>query len=274
MINTKVRQRIFFVGLFLALYLAHFLSNWELITFSGLRAPGYIDWYYVLRLPYLCPTEKSSDWSALFGEGLGDECPLAIYGYPLLLVTTSLSEIFFLPSILEPSAIFLGILFTVVFALLLKNSVSGSKRKIVLVSLAVFSPPLILLFERVNYDLVMALILIFASWAYVKSRFVLAIVLVFITAVTKFYTLPLLWILAIWVPSVRLRVFALSLAGLASFFVIRDLSSIEGIPIAGSYQFGVTVSGHYLKLAGLPAPGTPAPGCEPSLSLTAYPRTR
>jgi hypothetical protein len=255
LINRKIRQQILFVALFLLIYLSHLISNWILISFNGLRAPGYIDWDFVVRLPYFCTTDKSSDWSALFGEGLGDECPPAIYGYPLLLITKSLSEIFYLPSILEPSAIFLGILFSVVFALLLKESVSDSKRKIVLVSLAVFSPPLILLFERVNYDLVMALILILASWAYVKNRFVIAIVLVFISAVTKFYTLPLLWILAIWVPSLRLRLLALSAAGLASYFVIRDLSSIEGIPVAGAYQFGVTVSEHYIKLAGfLPAP--------------------
>jgi hypothetical protein len=227
------------------------LTDWWLISFNGLRAPGYIDWDYVLQLPYLyCSTEKSSDWIALFSEGLGYECPDVIYGFALLLMMTALSEIFFLPSILEPSAILLGMLFSLVFALLLKDSVSGSKGKIVLVSLAVFSPPLILLFERVNYDLVMALIVILASWAYVKNRFVIAIILVFISAVTKFYTLPLLWILAIWVPSLRLRIFALSLAGLASFFVLRDLSSIEGIPITGAYQFGVTVSEHYIKLAG------------------------
>lgn len=255
MINRKISQQILFVALFFLLYLSHLISNWILISFNGLRAPGYIDWDFVVRLPYFCTTDKSSDWIALFGEGLGDECPPAIYGYPLLLITKSLSEIFYLPSILEPSAIFLGILFSLVFALLLKESVSDSKRKIVLVSLAVFSPPLILLFERVNYDLVMALILILASWAYVKNRFVIAIVLVFISAVTKFYTLPLLWILAIWVPSLRLRVFALSVAGLASYFVLRDLSSIEGIPVTGAYQFGVTVSEHYIKLAGfLPAP--------------------
>ena len=250
MVNSRVGQRIFFVAIFFVLYLFHLLSDWWLVSFNSLRAPGYIDWDFVLRLPYFCTTDKSSDWGALFGEGLGNECPPAIYGYPLLLITKSLSEIFFLPAILEPSAIFLGILFSVVFALLLKDSVSGSKGKIVLVSLAVFSPPLILLFERVNYDLVMALILILASWVYVKNRFVIAIILVFISAVTKFYTLPLLWILAIWVPSLRLRIFALSLAGLASFFVLRDLSSIEGIPITGAYQFGVTVSEHYIKLAG------------------------
>ncbi len=255
MINRKINQQILFVALFLLLYLSHLISNWILISFNGLRAPGYIDWDFVVRLPYFCTTDKSSDWSALFGEGLGDECPPAIYGYPLLLITKSLSEIFYLPSILEPSAIFLGILFSVVFALLLKESVSDSKRKIALVSLAVFSPPLILLFERVNYDLVMALILILASWAFVKNRFVIAIILVFISAVTKFYTLPLLWILAIWIPSLRIRLFALSAAGLASYFVIRDLSSIEGIPVTGAYQFGVSVSEHYIKLAGfLPAP--------------------
>jgi len=237
------------------LYLSNLLSDWVLISFNGLRAQGYLDWVFVLHLPYFCTTEKGSDWSALFGEGLGDECPAAIYGYPLLLITKSLSGIFYLPSILEPSAIFLGILFSLVFALLLKDSVSGSKRKIVIVSLAVFSPPLILLFERANYDLVMALILILASWAFVKNRFVIAIVLVFISAVTKFYTLPLLWILAIWVPSLRLRLLALSAAILASYFVLRDLSSIEGIPVTGAYQFGVTVSEHYIKLAGfLPAP--------------------
>lgn len=255
LINRKVSHQILFVALFLVLYLSNLLSDWVLISFNGLRAQGYLDWVFVLHLPYFCTTEKSSDWSALFGEGLGDECPAAIYGYPLLLITKSLSGIFYLPSILEPSAIFLGILFSLVFALLLKDSVSGSKRKIVIVSLAVFSPPLILLFERANYDLVMALILIFAGWAFVKNRFVIAIVLVFISAVTKFYTLPLLWILAIWVPSLRLRLFALSAAGLASYFVLRDLSSIEGIPVTGAYQFGVTVSEHYIKLAGfLPAP--------------------
>ena len=255
MINRKTSQQILFVALFLLLYLSHLISNWILISFNGLRAPGYIDWDFVVRLPYFCTTDKSSDWSALFGEGLGDECPPAIYGYPLLLITKSLSEIFYLPSILEPSAIFLGILFSVLFALLLKESVSDSKRKIALVSLAVFSPPLILLFERVNYDLVMALILILASWAFVKNRFVIAIILVFISAVTKFYTLPLLWILAIWIPSLRLRLLALSAAGLASYFVIRDLNSIEGIPVTGAYQFGVSFSEHYIKLAGfLPAP--------------------
>ena len=238
------------------LYLLHLLSDWWLITFNGLRAPGYTYWNYVLQLPYLyCSTEKSSDWSALFGQGLGYECPEYMYGYALVLILTSLSEIVYLPLIMEPSAIFLGIAFCMVFALLLKDSVLASKKSIFLVSLAVFSPPLILLFERANYDLVMALILMLASWAYVKNRFVIAIILVFLSAVTKFYTLPLLWILAIWVPSIRLRVFGFSLAALATLLVLRDLSSIDNIPITGAYQFGVTVSEHYIKLAGfLPAP--------------------
>jgi len=255
LINTRSIRPFILVALFLVIYLSNLLSDWWLITFNGLRAPGYIDWGYVLKLPYLCSTNNSSDWSALFGKGLSSECPEYIYGFALVLIFTSLSEIFYLPLIIEPSAIFLGILFCVVFALLLKDSVSGSKRKIVLVSFAVFSPPLILLFERANYDLVMALILILASWAYVKNRFVVAVVLVFISAVMKFYTLPLLWILAVWVPSLRLRVFGLSVSALATLFVLRDLSSIGKIPITGAYQFGVTVSEHYIKLAGfLPAP--------------------
>ena len=254
LINRKVSQQILFVALFLVLYLSHLISNWVLISFNGLRSPGYADWNSVLRFSISCPTERSSDWGALFGEGIGDECPEYIYGFALLLIVTSLSEILFLPSILEPSAIFLGILFSVVFALMLKESISDSKGKVVLVSLAVFSPPLILLFERANYDLVMALILMLASWAFVKNRFVIAIILVFISAVTKFYTLPLLWILAVWVPSLRLRVFGLSVAALATLFVLRDLSLIGTIPITGAYQFGVTVSEHYIKLAGfLPA---------------------
>lgn len=115
--------------MFVLLYSVNLLSDWWLVQFSGAKSLVYRDWDYVLQLPYMCSTEKRSDWLSLLAAGLGDECPEHIYGYALLLIMTAFAELFFLPSLLEPSAIFLGLLFCVAFAFVLNTPLPGGRSK-------------------------------------------------------------------------------------------------------------------------------------------------
>lgn len=249
---SKFLSKSYLPVLFVFFYSLNLLSDWWLVQFSGAKSLVYRDWDYVLQLPYFCNSDKRSDWLSLLWEGLGEECPEHIYGFALLLIMTAFAEFFFLPSLLLPSAIFLGLLLCFAFALVLTTRNTRSPVKTFLLVLVMFSPALIFLFERANFDLVMALLILLASWTFSKNLYLLTSLVIFLSAILKFYTLPLLWLVVFLVPGIRIKVTTSLIATFGTAVVVRDLVAITGIPDGGLYQFGLSSIGHYFDILGLP----------------------
>lgn len=100
----------------------------------------------------------------------------------------------------------------------------------------------------------MALLILLAGWAFSKGHHLLTSVVVFLSAILKFYTLPLLWLIVFLVPGIRMKALSFSTAVFGTALVARDLAAITGIPDGGLYQFGISSVGHYFDILKLSVP--------------------
>jgi hypothetical protein len=115
--------------------------------------------------------------------------------------------------------------------------------------IAVFSsPPIILLLERGNFDAVMVCLVCLAGYLLGKEKVFTGILLIFVTSLFKFYTLPLLLLPIFLVKKVSVKI-ASGLAIVASLLTIYfDRSVIFGGTHIGAFAaFGSPVYGSYLK---------------------------
>jgi hypothetical protein len=110
------------------------------------------------------------------------------------------------------------------------------------------SPPIILLLERGNFDAVMVSLVCLAGYAFGKEKVFPGILLLFVTTLFKFYTLPLLFLPIFLVKKVSVKL-ASGLAIVASLVTIYfDRSVItDGTHIGAFAAFGSPVYGSYLK---------------------------
>jgi hypothetical protein len=91
----------------------------------------------------------------------------------------------------------------------------------------IISPPMLLLAERGNFDILMLTIIFFSSYFFYKKRYFLSVLLVFTSALIKFYTFPLLLIYLFIPKAIKLRVFTFLLIILSFLSIYRDISTTE-----------------------------------------------
>ena len=117
--------------------------------------------------------------------------------------------------------------------------------------MGLISPPVWLLMERANFDAIIYLIIFSAAVLIGKGYEAMPIVLIFITATFKFYTLPLLLIclmLCKKIPNKLLGILALVLGTIFAFLDL-NLMSVRIIQ-AGNNHFGMKIIGNYLGKVG------------------------
>jgi hypothetical protein len=142
-----------------------------------------------------------------------------------------------------------GGLCLIVFLILLGIAVYSASTKLQasVIFILVISPGPWLLFERGNFDL---LILIFVSLAvfFVNSRFsILGILLIALTALMKFYTLPLLLVFIAAEKRLYSRIIAGISIGLITPFVLFDISRVPSFPNPTFSAFGLPSPGLWLN---------------------------
>jgi hypothetical protein len=142
-----------------------------------------------------------------------------------------------------------GVLFIIVFLILLVVAVYSATTKLraVVIFFLAISPGPWLLFERGNFDL---LILILVSFAvlFVNSRLsILGILLIALTALMKFYTLPLLLLYIVLERRLYLKTIAGITTVFVTYFVLSDISSAPGFPNPTFVAFGLPSPGLWLN---------------------------
>ena len=247
--KSKLRSLILCVW-FAGLYFAHLGSDWWIIKISNIRMPDFVDLGYVISGHSLCRADSSvtSFWEFLFIIDCGDY----VYGRVLAGFSWLLSQIIdFMPH-LDLIAISLGLTLVISIALSFSRASGKSVFSAVGLSLLVFSPPILLLLERANIDIILALLVIIASVGLSRGWWPLAILALFISAVFKFYTLPLLWFLFFVLESKWARIWALGAAVASTFIVGQDVLRVSsGVPDGGYVQFGFPVFVHYFERFGI-----------------------
>ena len=116
-----------------------------------------------------------------------------------------------------------------------------------LVSLAFFSPGTYLLFERGNLDLVIFLLIVLAAALLGKGGFLSGFFVIIFATLLKFYTLPLVLLVALLSKNSRERFITTVFTLLTFTWVLIDFNRGPGLPEYGTVQFGYPVLGHYFE---------------------------
>ena len=224
-------------------YLYQNFSSWPLIDYVNAQGPViYVDTSTVLYYASCF----SQIGNAVFAEGA--TCARWTYGSGILRVLNftgatqehvNLIGHFFTYSIV----------FTFIYYLYLARTVKLAQ---ITLFLGFISPPIWLIMERANFDTLIYLMVFVSAILFVKNLETLSILILLLSAIFKFYTLPLLVI-----PFLLSKKFSTKLIGVLALFtglclILLDLSKMTGsILQAGNNHFGMKIIGNYLGKIGI-----------------------
>lgn len=167
-------------------------------------------------------------------------CNNYIYGYPLL-------KLFNLLNIQSEHAEVLGIFFMAVFsaiaAIFLTRASKISIKILILISL--FSPPVILLIQRSNIDVMILLIIIYSVFLINHEKYVFAYLTAILISAFKFYPFFLAIYYQFLIKPIWRRMLWGILLVLTCLSMIYDLLSISKIPWDARNMFGNIIWGEY-----------------------------
>jgi hypothetical protein len=226
---------------FLVFYMLQHISNWWALSVSGIRGGNFIDLNAVLKWADCLDTYGASVYKPADGD-----CGGYLYGSALLRILNFLGI-----SAAETQfwGMAIGAVFCVCLGMLAAFFVSSGHLNKITVGLVLSSPPLWLLVERGNIDLLIFLLVISAAMLFARGYEVFAILLIAISALFKFYTLPLLLVLAITSNSMKSRRTSFITFLIASPLVVIDYLSIqESFPSTWFISFGLPSIGFWINV--------------------------
>ena len=229
---------------FLCFFGVQYFSDWWLLKIAGIRGGNsFGDLGAVLQWSDCFKKVGSSVYG--LSEGV---CGNYNYGSALL-------RVFNLLEIAASQTMFWGIVGGVVFCIglgfLAAFLVSQKAASPIVVGLVLSSPPIWLLLERANIDELIFFLLVIASFLLIRGFDFGAIAIISITALFKFYTLPLLLILAITSKSKKSRVIALGAFILVVPLIAIDFFKIQvDFPSGWFVSFGVPAIGFWINEIG------------------------
>lgn len=218
------------------------LLNWPILQFARVVSPiKYRDTFWVLA---------DADCFRNIGSGIyglqsETGCPGYIYGTPLLRVLN------FLQIGQEDTRAFtylMRALFALSIALILKNLKINFKKQLLLSGLLLFSPGVQLMLYNSNFDLLIFAMITFAHYGIQNKKVTFGLLLIFLTGIFKFYTIPLLLLFVFLLPNFKYKLFSTALFVIASASAVSDLRLMqEPIPSSGYAQFGLTIFTKYIE---------------------------
>ena len=112
----------------------------------------------------------------------------------------------------------------------------------------VISPPIMLIADRANVDILITLLALFGAFALNRSYFYIAVILFFFTVLIKFYTLPTLFVFFLYAKNMKKRIFLVLIIVFAFILIHKDLSFVSNLlGNENERQFGINVWSSYLS---------------------------
>jgi hypothetical protein len=190
--------------------------------------------------------------AGIYGLESDTGCPGYLYGRPLLITLNFLriGEV--------DTQIFVQImraLFAISLALMILYLAKKSWQYVLIAVLVLLSPGTQLMLYNGNFDLLIFAMVVFGCLAILKNYVVIGLVIIFLSGIYKFYTIPLLLLMLLIVPKLSHKILTVSFFLISCFSAITDLRLMqEPIPSSGYAQFGFTVYSKYLQQIGLTLP--------------------
>ena len=232
------------IFLLIAFYVYHDITKWSIMKSLGAQGPIlYVDSSTVLHF---------SRCFENIGVGVflsGETCSNWNYSASILRLLGILE-------LQNTSEKLIGRLFTYSLLLtfcILVYLVRGYSVAQVTLFLGLISPPVWLLIERGNFDSVIYLLVFLSALIYAQGYRIFPILLISISSILKFYTLPVLFLTFVKSRGLYIKLFN-SIAILVSIVIItRDLRLLDknNIIQAGNNHFGLKIIGNYLGKLGI-----------------------
>ncbi len=214
------------------------LTTWIPLRFWGAWGGGnFLDTFQILRYGKCYGYVGLSVY-----ENLGTNCSNYLYGRTLLQllsnlkIDVSLTQIFGYTFLL-----LLAVGLTMVFPI-------RNPKDFLIFAMVLFSPPVMLLADRGNFDILIFFILIYVAKFVSRGNFFIAYILLSVTVLLKYYTAPVFLLLIFYSKLSRDRVMGIVLMFTCSGFALRDIAITEAqYPHGSDAQFGFTIWGEYLN---------------------------
>lgn len=195
------------------------LTKWPPLIFWGWWGGGnFLDSWQVLT---------SSDCYRQNGleiYKIDNSCMHYVYGRPLIGILSSLH-------LGASQTSLFGFIFLIVISILLVKLIRAQAlnngQKFLITVLVVASPPILLLVERGNFDVLIVGGVVLAAWLQSNKKDGFAIFTLFIITLFKYYTAPVLFLMVIISRKSRNKVLAITLGLTSVLSAIRDLQITE-----------------------------------------------
>jgi hypothetical protein len=209
-----------------------------------------------LELTTLKSTEKFGDLRLVFDwAGCYKEISSAVYqtynptiscsGYiygglllPLILllgISSSMTNIF-------------GYFFCILVAVIFAYVGYFGKKKSVFMVLLIISPPIALIIDRANFDVLIAFLVLISAILFSRAHETSSIILIGITVLIKFYTLPLLILSVLLSRTIRSKIIGSAIVLATGLLTVIDLGKVAtGFPNGYFAKFGFSIWSLYAE---------------------------
>jgi len=237
------------------------LIRWPILEFARVVSPiKYRDTSWVLA-----DADCHRDIGArIYGLESETGCPGYLYGRPLLMVLN------FLRIEEVDTQVFVQVM-RVLFSIALAITIVHLSKKLpqhgYIAALVLLSPGTQLMLYNGNFDLLIFALVVFGYVAISRKQVVIGLMIIFLSGIFKFYTIPLLLLMLLIVPKLGHKIFSVFLFFIACFSAVADLKLMQvPSPSSGYALFGFNVYSKYLQQVGFAF----APSIEFSVSLGVF----
>jgi hypothetical protein len=243
--KEKYSRVAIFSSIFIAIFLLHLLSRWWVFRTTGIYGGKFFDLQSVLDSGKCFRSNGMSvynyDKSAICANGYMYGISL-LYLLRLILIFTSSTFVIGMLGLVSTSVI-LGMIAHLYW--------SGTKKSALFLIVSLSSPGTWLLVERGNIDQLILLLLFGACIAFSRNRDIFGVILLTISILLKFYTLPLLVFALIILPGKRTKMLSLILLITVTPLTIWNISQVHGFPSSWFVSFGLPVIPKYSEALGI-----------------------
>lgn len=217
--------------------------DWPLLKYWGVK--GHIDFADLNSVLGSADCFRTIGF-AIYDYPIGHECAYN-YGSWLMRTISALG-------LKESFTSVIGWLFILGISFLLAFVIARVKIKLIdlVFGLLIFvSPPIMLLLERGNFDILIVLLVVFAAKLAALQRINLSIIVIFASFLYKFYTVGLILLMSLFTRTLFACIFWLFALGVGIVQVVLDFQRGPGFINTERISFGGPIFGIYLKYLGL-----------------------
>jgi hypothetical protein len=247
--NKNLRAALFFL-IFISLTALNYISDWWVFKVSGsseVKIRESSDFADLIWIKSFVGCYRKVE-NSLYLYDDASPCHLGyFYGSTLI-------KIFEIAKIDSLSVFWIGSTLTVLFCISLGVFASKLENKkiiyVTFIIFSLFSPGIWLLLERANLDILIFLMLLVGSQLFSRGNEISGILVIALSALFKFYTLPAILILLIITNRRLTRIVGILVGLLVTYIVFLDITSITnpGFPSTWYISFGIESIGLYLNL--------------------------